>query len=877
MLTQEKIIVDSKWFKIRNLKILNYQQNTIIKVLESIEQREITILAACPSAGKTLMSINIIEKYLAQNPNHKVLILTHGTTILRTQFHDVLEEIMPNFTYNLVEKFNQYDVMADVNVCLPQTLVGNKLNEINLLIVDEAHQFYFGEKMVKEIIEKTNPRKQLLLTGTPSTFIGRGFNIIPTSLNTIFDEGMISDLYVEIATSSYSFDPMNDFNDDDELKASIYIKESETKKTLDDLIGKIVNRLKSIKGNHYQNLLPEWLPALKKLQKTMFACRSQQQAMQVHNYFEKIGVKSALSISNTDKDSLEIERFKNESDCLILIVVARGILGFNYPGLVNVVDMTASQNIDRIYQLLCRVIRIHPEGHKKLFFKIAPNIHSDYYKYIMTAVLSLFDESFLTTFNGKNFSDMLIPVIKTKRERHERNNNGNRKPKTKTLMPIDFEGLPVFEFFKDLYHKKDALLHVYTYTTVRDVRAEFSKQMPKGYWTKEKCKASALRFDTRGDWQNNDNGAYKFALKNGWLDECCAHMETKWQKRWNKENCIVSALQFETRSDWNKNESGAYSAAMKNGWLDECCAHMKIKNSYTKEGCIEGALQFETRGDWRRNDNGAYDAAWRNGWLVECCAHMEIKKRNPWNKESCIKSASQFETRGDWSKNENSAYNVAWRNGWLDECCAHMKIMKKSHTKESCIGSALQFETRGDWSKNDNSAYNVALKNGWFDECSKHMEIMRKSWNKENCIESAQQFESKKDWQKNESGAYYAALKNGWSDECCAHMKNGRKTNNYWNKENCIESAQQFESKKDWQKNESGAYTIAWRNGWLDECCAHMKIMKKSHTKESCMESASKHKRSTDWESNDRCAYQAAVGNGWLTECCAHMKITKQK
>jgi hypothetical protein len=145
----------------------------------------------------------------------------------------------------------------------------------------------------------------------------------------------------------------------------------------------------------------------------------------------------------------------------------------------------------------------------------------------MTAVLSLSDESFFTKFNGKNFSDMIIPVIKTKRNHHEPNNNSdNGKPRPKTLKPIDFESLPVFEFFKDIYHKKNTLLHVYAYTTIRDVRAEFmEKSKPNGYWTKEKCLESALQYKTLKDWKNGDYAAYQASYVNGWQDECTLHME----------------------------------------------------------------------------------------------------------------------------------------------------------------------------------------------------------------------------------------------------------------------------------------------------------------------------------------------------------------
>jgi superfamily II DNA or RNA helicase len=719
----------NNWFESRNLRILGYQSEAISKVQKSFNEREITVLAACPSAGKTLMTIYLIEEYLNQHPNHKIMVLAHGTTILRTQFYDVLKEIKPNFSYNLVEKFTQYDINADVNVCLPQTLAGNVLNKIDMLIVDEAHQFYFAEKMMKDIIKQTKPNKQLLLTGTPSPFIRKGFDIIPVTLNTVFDEGMISDLYVEIATSSYSFDPMYDFNQDDELKTNIYIKESETKKTLDDLVAKIVDRLKSIKGNDYQNLLPEWLPTLKRLQKTMIACRSQHQAMQVKHYFDKIGIKSSLSISDVDLDSSEIERFKNEQDCLILIVVGRGILGFNYPELVNVVDMTTSQNVDRIYQLLCRVIRKHPEGQKKLFFKVAPNIHSDYYKYIMTAVLSLSDESFFTKFNGKNFSDMIIPVIKTttKKENDEPTIDGNKnKSKPKTLKPVDFEGLPVFEFFKDLYHKKDALLNVYAYTTIRDVRGEFMNVMPNGYWTFEKCLESALKYNTIKEWVKNDNSALQGARSHGWYEECTNHMIKllKPNGYWTKEKCLECALKYNTITEWSLNSPCSYFYARRLNCIDECSKHMIKIFRWSKEMCLNSALKYKTKKEWKLKDPLAMNAARQNNWYDECVMHMPQNISKKWTKELIFENAQKYQSYDEWRKFEPKAYDSAHKYGWLSECTKHMKKKKSWNefwNKEKCIESASIFNIKYHWKTKNPSAYKAAKRNGWFEECTKHM------------------------------------------------------------------------------------------------------------------------------------------------------------
>jgi len=914
--------MNNNWFESRNLKVLAYQTDTINKVKDSLSTQEITVLAACPSAGKTIMAINCIEDFLQKNPNSKVIVLAHGTTILRTQFHDVLEEIKPDFTYKLADNFGEYDETKAVNVCLPQTLNKKSLTKIDLLVVDEAHQFYFGEKMVKDIIKKTKPRRQLLLTGTPSIFIREKHPIIPVTLNTIFDEGMVSDVYVEIATSSYNFD-IYDYNFQNELKEGVLFKDSETKKTLDDLIDKIVERLKSIRGNEYVNLLPEWLPTLKRLQKTMIACKSQRQAIQVKNYFDKIGVKSALSISDIDYDSIEIENFKADPDCLILIVVGRGILGFNYPELVNVVDMTTSMNVDRVYQLFCRVVRKHPNGLQKLFFKVAPNTLSDYYKYVMTGVLALSDEYYFTHFNGKNFNDMQIPV-----RPHINGNNGggnhsndnttpvpNRKKPVKRLSPIDFSALPVFELFKDIYHKKDSLLHTYAFTTIRDVRAEFMKRLPAGFWTLEKCIKSAKKFKTRKDWSRSDeSGAYVTANKNGWLDKCCAHMLIL-KGYWTKERCFESALKYLSSGEWAKNDKDAYNAATKKGWLSDCCSHMLIKNRvsknyWTKELCLEDAKNYSTISEWQDNNEYAYKKAIENNWIDECTAHM-TRINMPsgyWTKERCLESASKYQTINDWNVNEPNAVSASRRNGWQDECTSHMEELKKPAnywTKERCLESAkkclsqrdwekkeggawraatdnkwiyecrlsmkdnvlknaLQYSAINEWQKKETGSYQFAKSMGWLNEFTLHMN--NTDWTKEKCLIYALKYKTRSNWRDNDQYSYNIARINKWLDYCCKHMIEKSKPNNYWTKEKCIESAKKFKTLKEWKKGEGGAYATAQRNKWLKICCEHMTKLRIFWTKEMCIESALKHQTLGKWLKNNYNAYQFASKHKWLEE-----------
>lgn len=194
-------------------------------------------------------------------------------------------------------------------------------------------------------------------------------------------------------------------------------------------------------------------------------------------------------------------------------------------------------------------------------------------------------------------------------------------------------------------------------------------------WTKERCKASAKQFTTRGAWAKGDTHAYSAARRYGWVESCCKHM-CKLKQKWTIEKCLASAKKFSTRSDWQKGDKNAYITAHRRGWLEDCCAHMhKLKQQWTKERCMASAQQFNTRLDWHLGDSGAYSAAHRYGWFEDCCTHMKTKKNvqpQKWTKEKCLVSANKFMNPGDWRKGDKNAYDAARRHDWFEECCAHM-------------------------------------------------------------------------------------------------------------------------------------------------------------------------------------------------------------
>ena len=44
--------------------------------------------------------------------------------------------------------------------------------------------------------------------------------------------------------------------------------------------------------------------------------------------------------------------------------------------------------------------------------------------------------------------------------------------------------------------------------------------------------------------------------------------------KWTFDICVASALKYKTKKDWSEGENGACRAARRNKWVDECCEHM---------------------------------------------------------------------------------------------------------------------------------------------------------------------------------------------------------------------------------------------------------------------------------------------------------------
>lgn len=148
-------------------------------------------------------------------------------------------------------------------------------------------------------------------------------------------------------------------------------------------------------------------------------------------------------------------------------------------------------------------------------------------------------------------------------------------------------------------------------------------QIPNGSLTKEICRIEALKYKTRTEFARKSAGAYDKSWKNNWLDDICSHMTSvqKPYNYWTKERCREEALKYETKNEFQKNSVRAYDKALKNNWLNEFCSHMrilKLPNGYwknDKDTCRKEASKYKTRSEFSKGKPGAYNAAKENGWL----------------------------------------------------------------------------------------------------------------------------------------------------------------------------------------------------------------------------------------------------------------------
>lgn len=325
---------------IKDQKISNkfaYQIALAEKVLNSIESGTKPVcMAVTTSAGKSAITIRILEDFLEKDPNRTAVYLGSNQTILTNQFIDTLKNNCPvpfNFSYSMMKDLQD----CQLKIGLPQQLI-NKPSKLDLLILDESQLLWQQTEknpnsMMSKILQLCKPERILLLTGSPSYFTKKKDQYVIHYLS-----------YEDIA------------NDKDRVFSKVVL----------DLV---VVEEESVK----ESLKIFWRAAKHKrndLSQLAVVAKDIKQAEVIKQVLEeKYRLRTVISTSHHDADSTNLDIFKTGTyDCCI--TVNRIFTGWSYNNLTSVLDFAASQNINRAFQLFSRLLRVKDDSTVKTYHRV---------------------------------------------------------------------------------------------------------------------------------------------------------------------------------------------------------------------------------------------------------------------------------------------------------------------------------------------------------------------------------------------------------------------------------------------------------------------------------------------------------------------------
>ena len=91
---------------------------------------------------------------------------------------------------------------------------------------------------------------------------------------------------------------------------------------------------------------------------------------------------------------------------------------------------------------------------------------------------------------------------------------------------------------------------------------------PGHYWTKERCAEEALKYNMKINLKKSCISAYSSAVRKGWLSEICSHMldmDRLPRGYWTKDRCREEASKHPSRDVFRDKCRGAFNACERKG------------------------------------------------------------------------------------------------------------------------------------------------------------------------------------------------------------------------------------------------------------------------------------------------------------------------
>ncbi len=403
---------------------------------------------------------------------------------------------------------------------------------------------------------------------------------------------------------------------------------------------------------------------------------------------------------------------------------------------------------------------------------------------------------------------------------------------------------------------------------------ERRKKLPNGYWNSlDNCLAEARKYQTNSEWQKSSPLSYRWACKNKWLEKCTAHMAISRvpDGYWTLERCKEAASNYKTKVEWRAGDRASFSAANRQKWIRECCEHMETGGMWFGPASIAEALlshdiPYET--EYRFKDDREIARRPFDFYLPSLNLIIEFH-----GEQHLIGWGRRDEDAKGIQERDLFKRNWALENGINFLEIKQWEVSSKEEIEKLVLAAVNEIS-----SKEGNE---LALKKRSLSDAESKKIKTKLKWTLEACKDEAKKYPGIKEWQIASAGSYNAAFTKGWLEQCCTHMDRKLFSRNHWTLDRCIEDARKYQTKTQWASAKRSGYTIASRNGWLEQCTSHMNAdmrkvgVQRVWTREKCLALAKSCSSRAEFKRASGSAYQRARVKGWLEECCAHMSQDK--
>lgn len=298
-------------------------------------------------------------------------------------------------------------------------------------------------------------------------------------------------------------------------------------------------------------------------------------------------------------------------------------------------------------------------------------------------------------------------------------------------------------------------------------RNTFGCKFCKLKYPKDLCHNAALRCKHRSEFAKKYKGEYFSALRNGWLDEICNHMEVLGNRYRrciyayefpdvNKKKYVYVGLtdHLTYRDNLHGVKGSVYSFCQKHkisrpkpiqlteylcveeatvkegfflsnyiasGWIPinkvktgGLGGHLS-NDGFTFEECKIRGQRFSKRSEWKQEDYPTYYIAHKRGWLNLIMKQKERFGNGTqtfWTKDKIHETALNYKFRSEFCRKSPVAYMQARKLGILDAVCNHMSPLWKptGYTVEMISLEIEKYETLTDFINHNPSMYNWIIK-----------------------------------------------------------------------------------------------------------------------------------------------------------------------